>query len=453
MTDISDGMLVPHNPMESNAVRNEQPEAQVPGQAGDMPYILALEDGYTAFGYGVPTDDGSPSSSRHSRESESPLAAAGELVFTTAMTGYQETCTDPSYRGQLVMLTYPLINNYGVTDGDAESRQPWLAGLIVREYCPAPSHWRAEGGLAAYLAAERIPLVEGFDTRALTRHLRTYGARRAQLVPADEHLATAARRDPAAWLRGATPGASEAGAALVAAAQRVIPLSEQDLVGQVTIPEAATFADTSWDGWPEPRRATKQYRVVLVDCGIKNNLPRSLARRGLEPVLVPYATTAEAIMALKPDGVLVGNGPGDPEAVEATIETLRTLIGPQGPVVRDRLPLIGVCLGHQLLGLAAGATTSRLKFGHRGVNHPVLDKRTGRVHITSQNHGFQVDSNSLPLDSGFSVSHVNLNDGSAEGLRHRELPIFSVQYHPEASPGPQDNQYLFNEFMDLMEQR
>ena len=214
MTDISDGMLVPHNPMKSNemwmprqvcttiapsdradlAGQNEQPEAQ--------PYILALEDGYTAFGYGVPTDAGSPSSSRHSRESGSPLAAAGELVFTTAMTGYQETCTDPSYRGQLVVLTYPLINNYGVAGGDAESRQPWLAGLIVREYCPTPSHWRAEGGLAEYLVAQRIPLVEGFDTRALTRHLRTYGARRAQLVPADDRLATAARRDPAAWLRG-----------------------------------------------------------------------------------------------------------------------------------------------------------------------------------------------------------------------------------------------------------
>ena len=413
-------------------------------RADKHPYILALEDGHTSLGYGVLAAG---------RTGNGHLAAAGELVFTTAMTGYQETCTDPSYRGQLVVLTYPLINNYGVADGDAESRQPWLAGLIVREYCPEPSHWRANNGLAEYLAAQGIPVVEGFDTRALTRHLRTYGALRARLAPADDPLTAAARRDPAAWLRGTTPRASEASASLAAEAQRVIPLSEQDLVGQVTIPETETFADTSWEGWPEPRRAPERRRVVLVDCGIKRNLPRSLARRGLEPVLVPYATTADEIMALNPDGVLIGNGPGDPEAVEATIETVRALIGTNGPVARDRLPLIGVCLGNQLLGLAADATTSRLKFGHRGANHPVLDKRTGRVHITSQNHGFQVDGDALSPDSGFDVSHVNLNDGSVEGLRHRDLPVLSVQYHPEASPGPQDNQYLFDEFIDLMEMK
>lgn len=408
----------------------------------DQPYILVLEDGYSAFGYRVVPLGDNPT---HWQPE-----ASGELVFTTAMTGYQETCTDPSYRGQLVVLTYPIINNYGVASGDAESRQPWLAGLITRVHSPVPSHWRAEGELASYLAAERIPLVTGFDTRAITRHLRANGALRAILVSAHASLAEAARRDPAAWLRGATPGALEFSTELTAQAGRIIPLSEQDLVGQVTIPKAETFTDASWEGWPEPPPAPAHRRVVLLDCGIKQNLPRSLARRGLEPVIVPQETTPEEIMALRPDGVLIGNGPGDPEVVNHTIGTLQALMGPKGPIVRNGLPLLGVCLGHQLVGLAAGATTSRLKFGHRGVNHPVLDKRTGRVHITSQNHGFQVDSDSLPPQSGFEVSHINLNDRSVEGLRHRDLPIISVQYHPEASPGPQDNQYIFEEFIEMM---
>ena len=407
-------------------------------EPGSHPYLLALEDGHRAYGYGLATSAGLPT-------------ASGELVFTTAMTGYQETCTDPSYRGQIVILTYPLINNYGTCGADAESRQPWLAGLVVREHCPEPSHWRAQGTLADYLATSGVPLAHGFDTRALTRHLRAQGTLRARLAPADTALAAAARRSPAAWMRGEIPGAADAAAVLAAEARQIKSLSMQDLVEQVTIPGQEQFDDIAWEAWPEPRHARERHRVVLVDCGIKRNLPRCLARRGLEALLVPYATTPEEIAALAPDAILVGNGPGDPERVQETIATMRALIGPDGLVASQRVPLLGVCLGHQLLGLAAGATRSRLKFGHRGANHPVLDKRTGRVYITAQNHGFQVDGDSLLPDSGFEVSHVNLNDHSVEGLRHQTLPVFSVQYHPEASPGPQDNQYLFDEFIDLME--
>jgi carbamoyl-phosphate synthase small subunit len=235
-------------------------------------------------------------------------------------------------------------------------------------------------------------------------------------------------------------------------ARQIVPLSEQALVAQVSGPEYEAYDRSVWAPFPEPRRATRPHRVVVIDCGVKHNIPRSLARRGLDTVIVPYDSTLDEIEALRPAGVVIGNGPGDPDgdpSLRGTIETLRRLI--EGPVRQRGMPLTAVCLGHQALGLAIGARTSRLKFGHRGANHPVKDLRTGRVHITSQNHGFQVDRDSIPAGSGFEVSHVNLNDGSVEGLAHKELPVFTVQYHPEASPGPQDNQYLFDRFVDLLE--
>ncbi len=364
--------------------------------------ILALEDGRAFFGFSV----------------GKPLEAEGELVFCTGMTGYQELCTDPSYRGQIVVLTYPLIDNYGINRDDFESTRPWLHGLIVREYCTQPSNWRANGQLAEWLAEHEIPVAEGFDTRALTRHLRTHGALRAVLAAPRLDALPVDDVDAGAWIQGRTPGIDK---------------------------EVARLAS-------EPRKAAKAYRVVLIDCGVKHNIARSLARRGLDVQIVPYDATAEQIMALKPDGVVIGNGPGDPDgdpSLKGTIQTLRDLIA--GPVTQQRMPLTAVCLGHQALGLAIGAQTRRLKFGHRGANHPVKDLRTGRVYITSQNHGFHVDGSTIPAGSGFEVSHVNLNDGSVEGLAHKELPVFTVQYHPEASPGPQDNQYLFDRFVEELE--
>jgi carbamoyl-phosphate synthase small subunit len=382
------------------------------------------------------------------------LHAEGELVFCTAMTGYQEVCSDPSYRGQIVVLTYPLIDNYGVNAQDVESTRPWLHALIVREYCARPSNWRATGQLSDWLRRHNIPVCEGVDTRALTRHLRTHGAKRAVLAPPAHGALPRENGDPGAWLRGQVPGTVAEVARLAQRARALPRLEEQALVAQVSAPEYEQYDPTVWAPFPEPKRASKPYRVVVIDCGVKHNIPRSLARRGLETIVVPYDTTAEEIAALNPDGVVLGNGPGDPDgdpSLKATVETVRRLI--EGPVRQRQMPLTAVCLGHQVLGLAIGGTTRRLKFGHRGANHPVKDVRTGRVYITSQNHGFQVDGDSIPPESGFEVTHVNLNDGSVEGLAHRTLPVFTVQYHPEASPGPQDNQYLFDRFVDALETR
>lgn len=436
--------------------------------------MLALEDGRAFSGYAVRgRGAGGPSHSEPpggpGREGEAGwenqggrLEAAGELVFCTAMTGYQEVCSDPSYRGQIVVLTYPLIDNYGINMDDHESRRPWLHALIVREYCPQPSNWRATGQLVDWLAEYGIPICEGVDTRALTRHLRTHGTKRAVLAPPDPRRlpseAVGDDGDGGAWLLGRTPGAAQEAARLAARARTIAPLSEQALVTQVSQPEVAPFREhvdrRAWAPFAAPRRASRPHRVVVIDCGIKHNIPRSLAHRGLETIMVPYNATFEDIEALRPAGVVIGNGPGDPDgdpSLRSTIDTLRRLI--EGPVAQRGLPLAGVCLGHQVVGLAIGAKTSRLTFGHRGSNHPVKDVRTGRVYITSQNHGFQVDATSLPAASGFEVSHVNLHDGSVEGLAHKQLPIFTVQYHPEASPGPQDNQYLFDQYVDFLEEQ
>lgn len=403
--------------------------------------VLALEDGCAFFGYSA-------------GGTQAPLAAQGELVFCTAMTGYQEVCTDPSYRGQIVVLTYPLIDNYGINLADFESTRPWLHALIIREYCDGPSNWRAAQRLADWLASYGIPVCEGIDTRALTRHLRTYGAKRAVLAPPDPAALPQENGDSGAWLRGRVPGASSEAARLSALAAGVPLLSHQTLVSQVSGPEYERVDRSVWAPFPEPKRATKPHRVVLIDCGVKHNIARSLMRRGLDVVIVPYNATAAEIEALHPDGVVIGNGPGDPDgdpSLRGTIQTIHDLI--DGPVGQRDMPLSAVCLGHQVVGLAIGGKTSRLKFGHRGANHPVKDLQTGRVYITSQNHGFQVDAGSIPASSGFEVSHVNLNDGSVEGLAHKTLPIFTVQYHPEASPGPQDNQYLFDRFVELLEER
>jgi carbamoyl-phosphate synthase small subunit len=345
--------------------------------------------------------------------------AHGEVVFNTAMAGYQEILTDPSYRGQMVCMTYPLIGNYGLNEEDAESRRPWVNGFIVKEACPYPSSWRGRLSLDDYLRRHGIVGIQGIDTRALTRHLRDHGAQEGLLSTEDP--------DPAR---------------LVERARALPGLVGRDLVAEVTVDAPHGWTDGDWQpgrGYgpaPAPR-----FRVVAFDAGIKWNILRKLAALGAGVEVVPASTPAAAVLERRPDGVFLSNGPGDPEPVESLIGTVRELIG--------RVPIFGICLGHQILGLAAGGRTYKLKFGHHGANHPVKRLATGRVEITAQNHGFAVDPRSLER-AGFELTHVNLNDGTGEGMRHRELPVFSVQYHPEASPGPHDAAYLFEDFVTLM---
>jgi carbamoyl-phosphate synthase small subunit len=405
-------------------------------------FILALEDGRSFFGYRALDAGQSPDDAAAS-------GVGGEAVFCTAMTGYQEICTDPSFRGQITTLTYPLIDNYGINAFDMESARPWLTALVVREYCARPSNWRSTGTLSTWLAAHGIPIVEGIDTRALTRHLRVNGAMRAILAPPRPN--TVREADPASWILGRAGGATDEAADLAARARALPVLEDQELVHEVSETAVGDVRNETWAPFAAPPRSRNAHRVVLIDCGVKHNIARSLTRRGLETVIVPYDTSIAKIIELDPAGVVIGNGPGDPEApsLAPTVATLRALI--DGPVRAGRMALTAVCLGHQLMGLAIGARTSRLKYGHRGANHPVRDLATGRVYITSQNHGFQVAATTIPPDSGFAVSHVNANDGSVEGLAHRTFPVFTVQYHPEASPGPQDNQYLFDRFASAMD--
>jgi len=346
--------------------------------------------------------------------------AAGEVVFNTSMTGYQEILSDPSYRGQLVCMTYPLMGNYGVNQEDMESRRPWVNGFIVKESCPFPSNWRGRMPLGDYMRAQRLVGIEGIDTRALTRHLRDRGA---QMGIVSSVEADADR--------------------LVARARELPGLVGRDLVSEVTVGEPHGWSEGPWDrgrGYvrpPEPR-----FRVVAYDSGIKLNILRQLAALGCAVRVVPAHTPAAAVLEQKPDGVFLANGPGDPEAVPYLVESTRELIG--------KAPIFGICLGNQILGLAFGGSTYKLKFGHHGANHPVRDLATGRVEITAQNHGFAVDPRSVAR-AGLEETHTNLNDGTSEGMRHRELPIFSVQYHPEASPGPHDAHYLFARFVALMD--
>jgi carbamoyl-phosphate synthase large subunit len=355
------------------------------------------------------------------------VVGEGEVVFNTAMTGYQEVLTDPSYAGQMVCMTYPLQGNYGVRDADAESSRPWARALIVRWACPVPSHHSSEGSLDEYLKRWKVPGITDIDTRALTRHLRTNGALRAVLT----HETKA-------------PGQARV-AELTARARAVTPLSEQDLVAQ-----ASRTSSEEWlEALPSELRRGQHadgsgLSIAVVDYGVKSNILRSLRERGCRVVVLPHTTTWHDVESTGADGMVLANGPGDPAVLDAPVELARQAIG--------RIPIFGICLGHQILGRAAGASTSRLPFGHHGANHPVKDLETGRVHITSQNHEFQVDAASIPAGDFF-VSQRNLNDGSVEGLSHRTLPVFSVQYHPEGCPGPQDNQHLYDRFVEMVRDR
>jgi carbamoyl-phosphate synthase small subunit len=339
------------------------------------------------------------------------------------MTGYQEILTDPSYKGQIVIMTYPLIGNYGINDEDIESQSPKVEGFIVKESCSIFSNWRGSRALSDYLIRHRIMGVEGMDTRALTRRIRLGGAMKALLSTEEQshdRLIEKARTSPG--------------------------LIGRDLVKEVTCQSAyewtgmnhPQFFNPSLQPSPPPPR----YRVVAMDFGVKLNILRSLQEWNCEVVVLPAASSAETILSYHPDGILLSNGPGDPEGVPDVIENVRQLLG--------KKPIFGICLGHQLLGLAFGGRTFKLKFGHRGANQPVKELSTGRVMITSQNHGFCVDPNSLnPAE--IELTQINLNDHTLEGMRHKTLPIFSVQYHPEASPGPHDTQNLFGEFVKMME--
>jgi len=347
----------------------------------------------------------------------------GEVVFNTAMTGYQEVLTDPSYAGQIVVMTYPLIGNYGVNSVDVESRRPWVSGFVVRELARRPSNYRSEGDLDSYLRDNGIPGIEGLDTRALVRRVRMHGAMPAILSTVD--LDDDSLRAKAKALGG---------------------MAGQDLVREVSCAEAYDWTEG------EPRefattaeRPTTVLRVAAIDCGIKRNILRLLWDAGFEVRVFPATAPIEAIRAWKPDGLFLSNGPGDPEPVEYVAQTVRGL-------VEEGIPTFGICLGHQILALACGAKTYKLKFGHRGGNQPVKDLATGKVEITSQNHGFAVDGDSL-AGAGLELTHINLNDQTVEGFRHREHPAFAVQYHPEASPGPHDSRYLFARFRALIESK
>src|SRR5215213_41023 len=354
---------------------------------------LALADGrvFRGRGFGAPVD------------------AEGEVVFTTTMVGYQEVTTDPSFHGQIVCMTYPLIGNYGIHPEANESRQPWIAGLVVREHSHRPSHSGSTGTIHEYLKRHGIPGIAGIDTRSLTLHIREVGDTRGVIV---QNAST-------------IPEAN-----LIARAQHSLLPGEYDVVGEVTAPFPESIAG------PGPH-------IVVLDCGVKRNIVRSLVNRGARLTIVPFGTTLDEIMGLQPDGVVVSPGPGDPANLEAGLSVV-------AGVVEQQIPYFGICLGHQLLARSIGAETRKLKFGHRGGNHSVRDVRTGRVTITSQNHGFEVDPTSVPTGSGWEVRLVNLNDGSVEGLAHQELPVLTVQFHPESSPGPLDNDHLFDAFLDLV---
>jgi carbamoyl-phosphate synthase small subunit len=329
----------------------------------------------------------------------------GEVVFNTSMTGYQEILTDPSYAGQIVVMTYPLIGNYGVSD-DVESTRVQPGGFVIREECPEPSHWRSVAGLQPYLVEAKIPCVAGIDTRALTRRLRSGGVLMGAIgidAPVEETLAKLRR----------LPG-----------------YASLDLVHRVS---------TS-NPYPWPAGGEIRGRIAILDAGLKLNIPRVLAARGYESIVLPCDTAAEDVIATGAQGVVLSPGPGDPAHLDNLVATARTLVG--------RLPVMGICLGHQVLGRAFGARTYKLKFGHHGANHPVQDLQTGAVHITTQNHGYAIDPDGLT--GGAEPSHINLNDRTCEGLRHRDLPVVSIQYHSEAGPGPHDNEYLFDRFLEFV---
>ncbi len=373
-----------------------------------MRATLALEDGrvFKGRGAGARTRRG------------------GEVVFNTSLTGYQEVFTDPSYSGQAVCLTYPHIGNVGTNAEDEESAKPYIEALIVREFSTLASNWRASETAQQYLERHGVPVIWDLDTRALVRHLRTAGA-----------------------LRGVISTDGVEAEQLVAEARALPTMAGQELAGRVTCKSSYDWAKGSVDFEHHAAAAhvgaEKRHRVVAYDYGIKRNILRQLVDHGCDVTVVPARTSAEDVLGMKPDGVFLSNGPGDPEPIGYAIENIRKLVG--------RVPIFGICLGHQLCGLALGGRTFKLRFGHHGSNHPVKNLLTGKVEITAQNHGFCVDPDSLP-SSDVEITHVNLNDQTNEGMRHRSLPLFSVQYHPEASPGPHDARYLFDEFVGMMKE-
>jgi carbamoyl-phosphate synthase small subunit len=349
---------------------------------------LILEDGTVFLGEGFGSD------------SEN----IGEVVFNTGMTGYQEILSDPSYCGQIVTLTYPLIGNYGINRDDFETITPYIYGFVVKEFCDFPSNWRSEFSIDEYFKMKNIPGISGIDTRKLTRIIRMHGTLKGAICSADANPEEVIKK-----LKGTE-----------------LPINQVDTVSTKT-------------AYPSPGRGP---RVVLVDYGMKHGILRELNQRGCDIVVVPHSATAEEVLQLKPDGIMLSNGPGDPKDVSNAIEMIKGVLG--------RVPLFGICLGHQLFALACGADTEKMKFGHRGSNHPVKELKSGRVDITAQNHGYTVNEDSIK-NTELEVTHIALNDGTVEGLRHKQFPAFTVQYHPEASPGPEDANGLFDQFLNLIE--
>ena len=395
----------------SSATREYAAGLEVGARGNVRPATLALADGvvYRGQAFGART------------------VREGEVIFNTSMMGYQEILTDPSYAGQIVTMTYPQIGNVGVNPEDDESSRPFLSGFVVREWLDEPSNWRARGGVADFLSQAGVPGITGIDTRALVRRIRDSGAQVGVL--------------------STDPGEQDADA-LVARARSAPGLDGRDLVAEVTCKAPYAWTEGRWPGVsgqvPRPERPSVSRRVVAYDFGVKRNILRLLVEQGFEVTVVPATTPAADTLAMEPDGIFLSNGPGDPGAVEGVREVVRELA--------ERKPLFGICLGHQILALALGGETRKLKFGHHGGNQPGQDLATGKVAICAENHGYAVDADSLQrAGEPVEVTHINLNDGTVEGLAHARRPLFSVQYHPEASPGPHDASYFFGRFREMVD--